>query len=646
MLKEKSLVRPLKATARLGLIFAMTVLAPGVILTYFSVRTLIEQRRLTDQQIQSRLDAVVENAGRRLELEFRNWQEDAETLARVDLPSNERWPERVRGLAASGMGVALAGRPENPETFPVGQLLFDLSSVSDVVRAAHTSPMTEMTRAETLELRDKRYDEAAAIYRRMLVSASSANRAFVLHRLARTLKKGGKTEEAIVTFQQLEEQPSTRLGALPSDLLALYEVASLVPGPERSDDALRLYRGLVEGRWRLSKASYLFYSQTAREWIPDNEETRRLAAEEQQKLALTKAVASFLADPRSLSLHEDGPFIAFFRQKPFGAIVLGERFLRERLVASIENAEFDFSFVKAGGTPSAVYALQESGFPLRLHAWPKDPAALDAGLKRQQNLYLGMLTVVAALLAFGTYLTVRMLRSELRVAQMKSDFVSTVSHEFRSPLAGINQLGEMLRDGRVRDPGRQQEYYEMIVAETHRLRRLVENILDFARMEDGRKEYRLEPFSAAAWLREVTADFQAQIASRGFQLEAVIPAELPEIAGDRNTLTTALHNLLDNAVKYSGNTKLIQCEARANASSLSISVRDWGMGIPDEDRPRVFEKFYRGRIAIARQTKGAGLGLNLVRHIVAAHGGAIDFESKEGEGSTFTIHLNVRRNQS
>ena len=174
----------------------------------------------------------------------------------------------------------------------------------------------------------------------------------------------------------------------------------------------------------------------------------------------------------------------------------------------------------------------------------------------------------------------------------------------------------------------------------------MENILDFSRMEDGRKQYRFEPLEPVVWLREVAEDFQAQVARAGFAVEASIPKELPAIVGDRETLTTAVHNLLDNAVKYSRDSNTVRLEASADGEGLSISVHDRGVGISQEDRPRLFEKFYRGGGEIARQVKGVGLGLNLVQHIVTAHGGTVDFDSKEGEGSTFTIHLKTARKEA
>ena len=186
----------------------------------------------------------------------------------------------------------------------------------------------------------------------------------------------------------------------------------------------------------------------------------------------------------------------------------------------------------------------------------------------------------------------------------------------------------------------------MIVAETQRLRRLVENVLDFARMEDGRRQYRFEPVEPAEWLREMAEDFRTEVRGAGFSLNAEIPEELPAIVADRETLTTAVHNLLDNAVKYSGDANVVKLTASADSEGISISVRDDGVGIRKEDQPRIFEKFFRGGGEVARQVKGVGLGLNLVQHIVVAHGGSVSFHSKEGKGTTFTIRLKTVRTQA
>ena len=629
----------MRASRRLLLIFTVTILVPGLILGILGVRALTKERRLAEQQVRDRLNEVAKNSGLRLELELKKWQTAVDELSRSGSADPARWPERVRdAVAEPGAAAVLTGSPDRPQVHPSGQLLYELSPLpEDELPPAFAE-------AEALEFRNKQKDRAIELYRQLRRSGNSSERTRALNGLARTLANAGRIDEALRTYKQLEQDPPIRIGPLPSDLLALFNIASLENESERSEHALHLYRGLVAGRWRMEKELYAYYSDQARKWIPQSAETIPLMVQEDQKLALSIAAERFTVSPRTLSDEDGSSTMAFWHSEPFAALVLGPSFVREHLLPAVDDADLQANFLSPGresaanGQPTGMYTIKGE-WPITLQVRAKDPARLYSGVTRQQNLYLGMLAVVVALLAFGGYFTMYTLKSELAVAQLKSDFVATVSHEFRSPLAGINQLGEMLRDGRIEDEARRQEYYGMIVAETQRLRRLVENVLDFARMEDGRKQYRFEPVEPSRWLQEVAEDFQGEVSGRGFAVEAHIPQELPAIVGDRETLTTAVHNLLDNAVKYSQDSHTVRLEASASDTSLSISVSDRGVGIRAEDRPRIFERFYRGGGDLARRVKGVGLGLNLVQHIVLAHGGTIDVDSKEGEGSTFTIRL-------
>ncbi len=624
-----------------------TILVPGLLLSSFGLRALIQERRLADQQIHEKLAAAAEGAARRLEFELLEWQQAADRLAQSDVTNTARWPARVRAAVEEpGSAVVLSGDRRRAQALPPGHLLYSLSPAAV---GPTRQPSSLLAEAESRELREQNYEQAVTLYRRALASAKLPDRVVLLHRLARSLKKAGRNEEAVQVFRLLTKEPPARIGSLPSDLLALYEISLL----ERQASArLELYRNLVNGRWQLEKSSYFFYSQAVREILPRNEEVAQLEQMEQRKLALSLAAERFLEDPRPLFFDQERYCLAFWRPEPFAAVLLAEPFLRSHLWPSVfksaGNEDLQFSllgpgghllFGEAGREPLVTQSLEAAEIPLRLQVWPKNPAALYADARRRQGLYMGLLGGVIALLLFGGYFTVRTLRSELAVAQIKSDFVSTVSHEFRSPLAGINQLGEMLRDGRVKDERTRQRYYEMIVRETQRLRRLVDNVLDFSRMEEGRKRYRFEPFEPAPWLRQIAEDFQEEVASAGFHLQATVPEDLPVLVGDREALTTAVHNLLDNSAKYSRDSKTVWLEASANGDGLTVTIRDRGVGISEQDKPHIFEKFYRGVGDLRQQVKGVGLGLNLVRHIVAAHGGTVDFESQEGEGSAFTLHL-------
>lgn len=197
----------------------------------------------------------------------------------------------------------------------------------------------------------------------------------------------------------------------------------------------------------------------------------------------------------------------------------------------------------------------------------------------------------------------------------------------------------MLLDGRATDLEKQRSYFRMIVQESDRLTRLVENILDFSRMEEGCKEYQFEPLSPSPWLRKLAADFETEIAASGTAVEATIPDGLPPISADKEALGSAVRNLLDNAVKYSPGGKRIWLDAETAGDKVRIVVRDRGVGISEDDRKHIFDRFYRADGEISKRVKGAGLGLSLVKHIVTAHGGTVECESRVGEGSTFTIRL-------
>jgi signal transduction histidine kinase len=296
------------------------------------------------------------------------------------------------------------------------------------------------------------------------------------------------------------------------------------------------------------------------------------------------------------------------------------------------------SRAKQSSSLMATRDAEATSVPWRIRVSPHDPAALTADLTRRPTMYLAMLVLVLMLLGCGTYLTTRVVRKELEVARLQSDFVATVSHEFRSPLTGIRQLGELLMLGRVPSDARRQEYYERITRESDRLSRLVENLLDFSRMENGRKQYRFEPLDPSPWLRHVVAEAQAQ-AGDHMTVVADIPDALPPLVADGEALGCAVHNLVDNAIKYSLGRDAVWVEATTADRHVTIRVRDRGVGIPAAERKRIFDKFYRGQDEITRQVKGAGLGLSLVQHIVAAHGGRVECDSQPGEGATFVIHL-------
>ncbi|MBK5290233.1 MAG: HAMP domain-containing histidine kinase [Acidobacteriia bacterium] len=302
-------------------------------------------------------------------------------------------------------------------------------------------------------------------------------------------------------------------------------------------------------------------------------------------------------------------------------------------------------FVRTGAAPprdarlASALSLAALGLPGSVWSEPRDAAAPGRANESRGRLLLAILVLVAGVLVFGSFATVRLVRRELRIAQLQSDFAATVSHEFRSPLTGIRQLGEMLLAGRAaghssNDEARRRRYYELICRESDRLTRLVENVLDFSRIEDGRKQYQFRRIDTAEWLRGL-----AGVAEQRRSVEAVLPAELPAVEGDREALSSAVLNLLDNAIKYSPDGAAVRLRASGEDGWVTIEVHDQGCGIAPEEQRRIFDRFYRGSNTSGGAAKGVGLGLALVKRIADAHGARIRVESAPGQGSTFYFSL-------
>jgi signal transduction histidine kinase len=423
----------------------------------------------------------------------------------------------------------------------------------------------------------------------------------------------------------------------------------LVAGFELSktaDDAAEIfYRHLTQGRWRLEKPRYLYYLSEIRKRVAQ-------ADASDGRLRLADAAEAAISSSSRIFVIAGDRYVAFRRNTPAAVLVVSASFLKERLWAQVlntpnndahivqlsANGEFLYASTRNAGAPATVRILDNAGLSWKIEVEPKDAPGFYSAMNKKINLYFLMLILVVLTLVSGGYFMARTVRRELDVARMKSEFVSTVSHEFRSPLTGIRQLGEMLARDRITDEGKRHQYYDLIVRESDRLGRLVENLLDFSRMEAGRKPYRFEPLDTAAWLSNVAEEFQIEALRSGYHLETDIPAQLPTVSGDREALSTALRNLLDNACKYSPESKSVWLAAEPQNGGVRVQVRDHGVGISAQDQRQIFEKFFRGG-PLANDVKGAGLGLSLVQHIVAAHEGEISVESREGEGSTFSMYL-------
>jgi signal transduction histidine kinase len=272
------------------------------------------------------------------------------------------------------------------------------------------------------------------------------------------------------------------------------------------------------------------------------------------------------------------------------------------------------------------------------------PLGVQVAVTEIANLLL--VVALALLLLRRLLLSVRRQR-EIQVdaqrAQLQSDFVAAVSHEFRSPLTTLRSITDLLVQNRIEGEARRHESYVFLDRETARLQRLVEDLLDFGRMESNRKQYRMEKYDAFALVRATVLDFEELAMENGFEVEMVLPPSPAPVYADEEALSRALRNLLENAMKYSPVCRTVWVDGSLHESTVVISVRDKGMGIDEEEREVVFQKFARGKAAKKAGIKGTGIGLAMVRQITEAFGGVVHLQSESGVGSMFTLEIPLAR---
>ena len=334
-----------------------------------------------------------------------------------------------------------------------------------------------------------------------------------------------------------------------------------------------------------------------------------------------------------------------------GMILDPNRYIRSVIVPALQGyAEQDVVFgIFQQGEPIPVFAtgaiqLETVRHTRKLWLFPEHIMALHMGIDTLQEMArdrfqrtLLLVILMDAILILGAVLLYRNMQKTVELSRMKTDFVANVSHELRTPLALIRMYAETLELNRVRSNEQREEYARIITHETERLTHLINNILDFSKMEANLLKYHLVPLDLREVIDRVLDMYRFHLESRDFTLETRISSQSLMIAGDSDALVEILINLLENAMKFSSDKKNIAVEAGQKKQDIWMAIVDQGIGIPEREQQRIFEKFYRVASGPVHNTKGSGLGLSLVIHIMKAHGGRVEVESSPGRGSTFRL---------
>jgi signal transduction histidine kinase len=642
MMPPKEWLKPPRSL--LVILFLVTLVSVSA-LAWFGSKLLDQERVVEAQRAQDRLEQA---AGRIAATARGALAEAGERLGSwLIAPPSDGKPE-------DGVLLILSGH--NPADTP-GQRDFSALPANRLLYRPFPSPepdelLDAFAEGEALEFQQLQPGPALEWYQRLADSENPALKAGALMRMARVFRKTGQTEQARAAYLRLAAVGSeARVAGVPAELAALHGICEI---SGNKSDAIALQADLLRARWPLTRGQFEFY------WS----EALRLSGNDakvpEELSSLSDAVAQWWRE----SSHESNlrvenqrgqttvwadehPWFVIWRGIPGRRAVLLIR--PESLLKSIFTAG-DVSCAavdsegrivagrRNGTSHPAVLTPAETRLPWTLYLTSAQ-GYTETGMLARRRFLLLVTTVMVVFLIAGAYFIAHAIRSDLAVARMQSDFVSAVSHEFRSPLTSIRQLSEILALDRIPNEARRHVYYETLVRETVRLQRLVEALLNFGRMEAGVRQYRFEALDTGTLVSRVAAEFETQIAGSGRRIELDGCNPPCTVDADPEALSVALRNLVDNALKYAPECPVVRVQWGVEKTHVAISVHDRGPGIPASEKRAIFRKFVRGSTAEAANVKGSGVGLAMVRHIVAAHGGNVSLASEAGAGSVFTILL-------
>jgi signal transduction histidine kinase len=620
-----------KPPRNLLVILLLLTLGSVSALSWFGWKLLEQERIVEAQRTQDRLEQAADRVAANLRANLAETGERLSTWA-ASQPSGRARPQQ---------GLLLVLTQDALSAYPPERLLYYPIASREPEAAAKV-----FAEGEALEFGNEPLEKAADIYRRLAESKDIAVQAGAWMRLGRVLRKAARYDDSRAAYERLMALAGVRVAGAPAELVARHAVCDL-SGDRTKAEALKKH--LLAGRWQLTRGQFEFY------WSEAGRLSGREESIPEDALALAEVAALIWADWKrepsargQRTVWSAGrPWFLIWRGGSGRRAVLAaepESVLkqactdREALCAAVDADGRLLAGRREGPGRAVVRTAAEGELPWTLYVMSVRGGQQASLLARQRFVLVGVAVMVVFLIA-GTYFIARAIRKEIEVSRLQSDFVSAVSHEFRSPLTSMRQLSEILAEGRAPSDERRQRYYETLVGESRRLQRLVETILNFGKMEAGARQYRFEKLDAGELVERVVAEFEPQIAAAGRRIELSSMANGCGVEADPEALSLAVCNLVDNALKYSPGQPTVWVECACETGALAIRVRDQGMGIAPSEQKAIFRKFVRGSAAVAANVRGTGVGLAMVRHIVAAHGGRIQVASEPGQGSTFTILL-------
>ena len=558
-------------------------------------------------------------------------------------------------------------------------------------------------RAELYEFSQRNYSRSADYYRRCVKSAPSARyEAIALDGLGRSLIHLRQFNQAQRVYEDLSTrygQIQNKAGH-PYGLAAglnLSEIKKLQNKPEENiKNLLMLYEGMKKGRWLVTLSSYDFFVGEIESQLdgglspgkfPELNEIYESLKEEkfiyldvlefagflnrevipkiEERLSITRTGSDFASNRIIATQAEEIRLISYARlfgfqseRDYYGGFFWDLDYIKEKLIPVelekiSEESGLQFQIVQdeissntsrnetTTSTDSLMLSFREFPLPWKLLVTQPAFNDLESSLRRENIIYGTLLTVIVVLMLLGAFLIARDISREAETTRVKTEFVHNISHELKTPLTLIRLYSETLQRKEKLPEKEKQEAYEIITKESERLSHLINNVLDFSRIEMGRKEFNFKNGNLANVISDTLESYRYHLEKKGFTVTSEIASDIPDMDFDEEAISSVLVNLLSNAIKFSPKKKEVTIRLFKDGENAVLKVEDKGIGIEPKDLSKIFERFYRCGHQVVCETRGSGLGLTLVRHIVEAHGGTIGVKSVPDKGSVFTIILPI-----
>ena len=644
---------------RVLLIYTLIMLIPGIILGYLASRGILNDKALREKQARQELS-------QRSEVFFSSLDSLLNQLV---------FSPDIRIQDSDHLLLQLDKLPLEEKQIVAANLLY---YPKGYIRAMSNSIPPEFETGWRYEFLEQDLTRAKQFYSEFLDHPNQATQVAAQFALVRILLKLEQKDQAIKILGDLvKSQEDLYFQGFPARSLALFELIKLNSNDPTmlADYRQQLIFELMHPKMPYEKAQFRFltgilhHDNLAKLTLATQKTEQSIQLFEEAELLFRSSVRNpnkryYLQDQFGLAFisytHPDGKqTAAIIDLKPFIESKL-DTLLRWSALDQVHWLISDEGGSSLWGSDSATAEdWLTFSFPETLPDWKlmlamQHRSWLSTMLEPGNGVFLLIFIFIILVMMFGLIFTLNILNQEFKLNKLKTEFISNVSHELKSPLTSIRQMTEMLNDQRIDSEEQRNDYYGIMLDQSEHLSHLIDNILDFSRMEENRKVYKFEEIDLVPLVEKVIRNFRNQLEEQGFQVTMEVRIKEAIILADRGAIKQVLYNLIDNAVKFSLDEKRIdiiledlrpmtqdpnQTKDGRNKKEVLLTIRDFGIGISAKDLDKIFERFYRGAETSKLAIKGSGIGLTLVKLMVEAHGGRIEVESEAGKGSTFRIFI-------